>query len=647
LLAAAATLLAGVAVALPASVAAAAPGRTSLPGNVPPWATASALRGGVPADTPIAFRVYLGWRGGDAAAQAALAVSTPGNPSYRHYLTAAQFRSRFAPSQAAVGAVQQWLHDAGFSIDATPQNNLYVAAFGTAAEIESAFGTRLGYYSVAGRTLFAPESAPSVPSGLGISSVLGLDETAALVHTDHIGTDAPPTAGFRVGTPCSAYYGQLTATAPQAYGRTSFPYAVCGYTPAQIQGAYGLSGPIGSGIDGSGQTVAIIDAYASPTIVSDVNTYSSRHGLPLLSSNQFRQVVAPGVYRRPNNRAQDPSGWYLEETLDVEAVHMTAPGANIVFVGSPNNYQDLDAALNLVVDRHLAQIVSNSYGWAGELLPRGFEKPFNDIAIEAAATGVGLYFSSGDNGDELLDTGIAQPDWPASGAFVTAVGGTSLGVGPANQRMFETGWETGRDTITDFGTPQAAYATAPPGEFFGGAGGGTSRVTPEPSYQLGVVPDALAQRWSATAPGRVVPDIAALGDPNTGLLVGQTQTFSDGVYYDEYRIGGTSVACPLVAGMMALADQLAGAPHGFANPAIYALAGSGGTGLYDVVQNPTGQQEAEVRVNFNNNENPTGGLSYSLRTLDYPGQTTLATAPGYDDITGVGTISGVAFLGAV
>jgi hypothetical protein len=92
---------------------------------------------------------------------------------------------------------------------------------------------------------------------------------------------------------------------------------------------------------------------------------------------------------------------------------------------------------------------------------------------------------------------------------------------------------------------------------------------------------------------------------------------------------------------------MAGTPHGFANPAIYAFARSGSPGLYDVVQNPTGQQEAEVRVNFNNSEDATGGLSYSLRTLDYPGQTTLFTAPGYDDITGVGTVNGGAFLGGV
>lgn len=629
--------------ALAPATAGAAPARTTLPGSVPPWANANALQGDVAGSATLGFRVYLTWQGGDAAGQAALAASSPGTSSYGHYMTPAQFRQQYAPSQAAVTDIQQWLHASGLTIDYTPQNNLYVAAEGTVAQVESAFHTTLGYYAVAGQSLFAPEAAPSVPAGLAVSSVVGLDESAYLVHTDHIAGDAPPSAGFRAGTPCSAYYGQKTATAPEAYGRTEFPYAVCGYNPQQIQGAYGLTQPIASGYDGSGQTVAIIDAFASPTIVSDVQTYSARHGLPAFSNNQFSQVVAPGTYHHPDTRKLDPSGWYGEETLDVEAVHTTAPGASIVFVGAPNNLQDLDAALNHVVDKHLAQIVSNSYGFSGELLHPGFEKPVNDILIEAALTGVGVYFSSGDSGDELSATGQAQPDWPAVSPFATAVGGTSLGVGASNNHLFETGWETGRDPISNFGTPGAAYATTPPGGFYGGSGGGTSRIYAQPSYQAGVVPASLARRWSS-APARVVPDIAALGDPNTGLLVGQTQTFSNGTYYDEYRIGGTSVACPLLAGMMAIADQYKGSPHGFANPAIYAFFGSGTPGLYDVVQNPTGQQEAEVRVNFKNSEDGSAGYSYSLRTLDHPGQTTLASAPGYDEITGVGTVEGAAFL---
>ena len=103
-----------------------------------------------------------------------------------------------------------------------------------------------------------------------------------------------------------------------------------------------------------------------------------------------------------------------------------------------------------------------------------------------------------------------------------------------------------------------------------GSGGGTSRVFSEPWYQKGVVPDALArQNQTGHDRGRVVPDISMLADPNTGFVIGITQTFPDGVYYDQYRIGGTSLACPLMAGLMADADQLDGFHHGFINPLLY------------------------------------------------------------------------------
>src|SRR5207248_3840587 len=195
------------------------------------------------------------------------------------------------------------------------------------------------------------------------------------------------------------YYGELISpyAFPSGFMDVKFPAApwtIKGHTPAQIKAAYGISG-----FDGAGQTVAIIDAYASPTILQDVNQWSINRGLPPMSPSQLVQVVPPGVYRRPQNPRQDPQGWYGEETLDVEAVHGIAPAAKIVFVGAPNNYQDLDAAMNHVVDQRLAQIVTNSYGFPTEFLRRGFIKPFEDTLVQAAIEGIGVSFSSGDNGD--------------------------------------------------------------------------------------------------------------------------------------------------------------------------------------------------------------------------------------------------------
>ncbi len=119
-----------------------------------------------------------------------------------------------------------------------------------------------------------------------------------------------------------------------------------------------------------------------------------------------------------------------------------APAAKIVFVGAPNNYQDMDAAMNHVVDQRLAQIITNLYGFSTELLPPGYVKPFEDTLIQAAAEGIGVYFSSGDNCDETINYGFATADWPASSPWVTAVGGTSLGVNQSGARVLETGWGT-------------------------------------------------------------------------------------------------------------------------------------------------------------------------------------------------------------
>jgi len=272
-----------------------------------------------------------------------------------------------------------------------------------------------------------------------VSGVLGLDDSAQLVSTHHTTGDAPPAAAFVSAQPCSVYWGEKQAVGfTNPYGPGTLPYAPCGYTAQQIKGAYGLSS---APQDGNGQTVAIIDAYASPTILQDVNQWSINRGLPPFKANQFTQVVAPGTYRHPERGLkQDPQGWYGEETLDVEAVHGMAPGANVVYVGAPNNFQDLDAALNHVVDNHLAQIVTNSYGFNTELLPQGYILPVEDTILQGVIEGIGIYFSSGDNSDESLVEGYRTTDWPASSPFVTAVGGTTLAVGASNDYLFETGW---------------------------------------------------------------------------------------------------------------------------------------------------------------------------------------------------------------
>jgi subtilase family serine protease len=644
-----------------AAVAAGSSGSRALPGSVPSWANAAHRVGSADSSQAVGFRVYLDNRNQAGAEKYATSVSTKGNALYGKFLTPQQYRSKFSPTDTSVTTVKSWLRGQGFTIGAVPTNNKYVEAIGTVGQAAKAFNTSFATYRFDGATMRSNTSTLKVPSSLSnVQAVVGLDESAALVHTD-ASKNAPPPGVFNNAEPMSTYWGEKSVAAdPAPHGVTitqPLPndvkyYAPKGYAGGQLQGAYGLTNTLKTNNDGSGVTVAVIDAYASPTIVSDVNQYVDfvnstdpyKPAKPLthLSGSNFKQVVAPGTFVRPENPRQDPQGWSGEETLDIESVHTMAPGAGIVYIGSPNNYRDLDAIMNKVVDGHLADIVTNSYGYGGEALPPGYIKPQQDTYIQAAAEGISLFFSSGDAGDETggVKGATPTPDWPASSPWVTAVGGTSLGVGAANDRQFEFGWQTGKITL-DTSTTPATWPTKI--TYNGGAGGGTSRLFAQPSYQAGIDMNGTDTTYGGS-PMRVVPDVAALADPNTGMLVGQTQTQADGTAgFSFYRIGGTSLASPLYAGMFALAVQNHGA-YGLANPALYATRAAGKditkTGL-------TGAQSGDLRVDFANTVDDSNGYLYSVRLFDWDDNLTIHVRDGYDDITGVGSPNGSAWLAAV
>ena len=328
-----------------------------------------------------------------------------------------------------------------------------------------------------------------------------------------------------------------------------------------MRSAYGIAGTVRRGVSGRGQTVAILDAFASPTLYADAAKYArlNDRGHPLLRS-QFSEHVFPENAALEDEC--DASGWYSEQSLDVEAVHGMAPGAHILYVGASDCLDSsLDQALNYVVAGRLADVVSNSYGDLGEDLPADEIQAFNQIAIQGVLEGMTINFSSGDSGDEVANVGRPEADFPASDPWVTAVGGTSLGIGKNGKTVVETGWETTKYTLTN-----GSWVPATP-LFLYGSGGGTSRLFAEPRYQRGVVPDSLArQNQTDGNRGRVVPDISMDGDPSTGFLIGLTQTFPDGVHYDQNRIGGTSLSAPLFSGLMAVSNQLVHFDHGFVNP---------------------------------------------------------------------------------
>jgi subtilase family serine protease len=348
-------------------------------------------------------------------------------------------------------------------------------------------------------------------------------------------------------------------------------------------------------------------------------------------------------------------------------VHASAPGAHILYMGAESCLTNpLNRQIEKVVDGHLADVVSNSYGDnGGDVLDDPSDRIATDNILEmAAGTGISVLFSSGDNGDEFTTLGLVAADYPASSPWATAVGGTSLAIGRDGQRTNEYGWSTARSFLCNQDFVNAGGCDALQLNKWlpidlaldGGSGGGTSFVYPQPFYQQGVVPKALSTANAGlTAPDgtvlgnqpmRVVPDISMDADPATGFLEGETQTFPDGVYYDQYRIGGTSLSSPLLAGVIARADQLSGQSAGFVNPALYGLFGNPNA-VQDIV--PAGKVN-QSRADFINGIDPSNGFQFTTRIIDYEGQeqfcdqnnvcttrkVALKVQPGYDDMTGIG-----------
>jgi subtilase family serine protease len=627
-----------VAVAAPGGSSAAPSARKTLTHSVSSFAKPSMSVGSAQGKVPVS--VALKWSHAADLRRFTAAVSDPSSSSFRHFLSASAFRARYSPSAKRVAAVESFLRSHGFRVTGASKSRVLVHAVGSVSAAEHAFGTQLERYQVGHRVLRGTATPVSIPGSVrgDIAAVVGLDQ--AVNH--HFSHAAPPPAAFKNARPCSKFWGQNFSAnrtppnhrVPHAYGAAQ-PFAPCGYTPSQLQSAYGVDDAINSGNDGSGQTVGIIDAFAAPTIVADVNQYSSRHGLPPANITQTNSTDQCQVGCGPNSQ----NGWYGEETLDLEAVHSMAPNAAIHYYGAadPSAKALLDT-MSTALDDNDADYITNSYGSLGEQI--GTVPAQEELFQQAIAQGVGTFFSSGDNGDEHTTIGYVSADYPGSSPLTTSVGGTSLGVGPTGDRTFETTWGTHIAQLKGKpGSKGAHWAPSPPGPFLYGGGGGTSRLFAEPSYQDGIVPPEYTGLYGGD--NRVTPDISLDGDPTTGMLVGETQTFPSGAKkYDEYRIGGTSLSSPLMAGYIADAGTEAGGRIGFLNPQIYSLADSSPQVFSDIVPSPT--KMAAVRNDFNNGVNDNNGTTFTLRSIDR--NTSLKAAPGYDDATGIGTPAGGAAL---
>ncbi|HKZ12313.1 MAG TPA: S53 family peptidase [Solirubrobacterales bacterium] len=579
---------AGAATGVPVQAAPELPGGASFAGAVAP-------------ERQLSLYVALEPRDPAALASFAEGVATPGSPIYGDYLSVPQFAARFGPTPAQVATVRSALAARGLDVGAPSADSLSLPVTATAAEAEAAFGTAIDRVATAGgRVAFANRSAPLVPAAAApyVQGILGLDNLVRAHRHDTMQSSTssttaatePPRTSVLTGGP------QPCAEALQVQQDEEF-----GYTADQVASAYSLPGFYAQGNFGAGQTVALLEM--EPTGPKDIDAYQSCYGT-------HAEVTYVPVEGGSGEYKKGDDG---ESALDIEQIIGLAPDVKIRVYEGPNPSEV--ALLSAYVSDNEAKIMSSSWGICEKDAEPTEEKATNVLLQEAAAQGQSFFVAAGDNGasdcyEPPGDTykGL-QVDSPGTDPFATDVGGTRM-----------------------------AAPTTPPVEYIwndaaageGAGGGGISERFPMPAYQQTASPalNVLGPLSSGTQCGlasgycRQVPDVSADAAPATGYIVHTEDVW--GV------TGGTSAAAPLWAAFIALTQAspaCGGKPIGFANPALYKIAGEGYAG------------------NFNDitTARPGGAPTTGLFSPSEP----YAPGPAYDMATGLGTPIGTSLAASL
>jgi subtilase family serine protease len=593
---------------------AAARGATIRVGHAPPAPKGATFVGMVPAAQRMHVTVTLQPRDPSALAAYARAVSTPGSPSYRRYLTPTQFARRFGATAGQISSVRRSLLADGLTPGRVSRGALSISVVAGAAQLERAFDVSLTRMALrGGGTAIRATAAPAVPASLAgaVQSVVGLNTTSAphpllvrrrpgsrhglgALGQDHVATGGPQ--------PCTS---AADAAAPQD-----------AFTADQIASAYGFSGLYATGDRGGGVTVAVYEL--EPDDPADVAAYQSCYG------------THAAISYIPVDKGAGTGPGSGEAALDIENLIGLAPNVNVLVYQGPNSNSGAPGAgpydvFSAIVNQDRARVVTVSWGQCEGALGETNALAENMLFQQATVEGQSIVAAAGDSGAQDCDTGGAPPqvqpavDDPSSQPFVTGVGGTSIqALGP---RPTESVWNSGGTVLSGMLQP-------------GATGGGVSKLWAMPVPQLESaaalnVRTAQAAGTNCGHPGgfcREVPDVAADGDPATGYLIfwngrGDIPDAPAG----WQGIGGTSGAAPLWAALLALTDgsrACTGAPIGYANPALYKAAGTSYAADFNDV------------VSGNNDFTGTNGGHF-------------AAAPGYDPVTGLGTPDAAGLAGAL
>ncbi len=380
------------------------------------------------------------------------------------------------------------------------------------------------------------------------------------------------------------------------------------YQPAQFVKAYDLAPLHSHGIDGRGETIAIVDSFGSPTIANDLHVFDQTFGLPDPPSLKIIAPAGPIPPFDPTN--SDMVGWAEETTLDVEWSHVFAPGANILLVETPvsetegvTGFPEIVAAENFVINHNMADVITQSFGATEETFPSAASLlSLRSAFFNAYAHKVTVLGASGDEGATDFQLNLSDlytfrvNSWPSSDPLVTSVGGTQLTLDDAGNRLApDVVWNDG----------------------YGAGGGGVSSIFFRPDFQNTVRPIVDGRRGT--------PDIS-MSAAVDGAVVFYFSFLPGSVGY--HLVGGTSEASPEFAGIVAMADQVAHHRLGLLNDRLYELRGHF-SGIVDVTSgnNTFGP--------FTNSD----GKTYTVVGFN--------ALHGYDLASGLGTVDAARFVPAL
>lgn len=602
------------------------------------------------------------------------------------FLSSAQIDALHAPTAASVADVSRFLTARGLRVTGVGPHNLFVKAAGTVDLIQSTLGVEVHQYQLKDMTFRASAKSAALPAEIApmvasVSGLSNLNPTPNIAHavmglrskpniarqgdaegvpTGRVKFSAaagsnglvfasqcflpPTTQSFSGGGVSATYTGNRYGT--NIANTTAGTVAPCGYQPSDIATAYDMNALYKAGLDGTGQTIAIVDAYGSTTIAQDAAVFSAAMGLPPVN------LTIIGTPTESNFSTDANAGWAGETTLDVEWVHAIAPGAKIILVVAPtNSFGDLFGGILTAAQQPGVVAISNS--WSG--FEAGLDPTFqhsSDAAFKLVdAQGISMQFATGDAGDNVTAAGFYDVSWPSSSPNVTAVGGVSLALKNNKHIAFQTAWGNNITEIADtvaLGSPPLEFTNNE--GFTGGGGGGKSDIYPQPNFQRGI-----------SGPTRKIPDISWLADPFTGVEIIYTSDAMGGLSIEV--IGGTSLATPMFSALWGIANQKARHPLGNAAPYLYRMPYGAITDV-DAVSSPenvTGTITSADGVEFWNSRYlaiPLQGQEefysalynspFSTRwfVLTFGTDSTLHVGPGFDTATGLGTPDGWNFVQA-